>query len=145
MPWFCGQRYRIMRNLLILTAVALITAGCFQRGGKEQGPEDTVQAFYKALCSGEFEKAESYCDTLLMGGYLEGIRSVWEAADENVATIASDILSETSVKMTDTVKDGQKRTIFYTLTSTDGQNKKKAAVLKIEEREWKIEQITDRN
>jgi hypothetical protein len=57
----------------------------------------------------------------------------------------ADILSETTVKITDTRKDGQKRTIFYTLTSADGQNKGKAAVLKSEEGEWKIEQIIDRN
>ena len=134
-----------MRNLLILAVVALTTAGCFQTNDREQRPEDKVQAFYKALSAGDFAQAQSLCDTLTMGGYIGEFRSAWESTDENIAAIVADILSETTVKITDTRKDGQKRTIFYTLTSADGQNKEKAAVLKSEEGEWKIEQITDRN
>ena len=130
---------------MILAVVALTTAGCFQTNDREQRPEDKVQAFYLALCSGDFEQAESLCDTLTIGEYIGKFRSAWEAADESIAAIAADILSETSVKITDTRKDGQKRTISYTLTSTDGQNKGKTAVLKSEEGEWKIEQIIDRN
>jgi hypothetical protein len=134
-----------MRNLLILAVVALTTAGCFHANNREQGPEARVQAFYKALSAGDFAQAQSLCDTLTMGGYIGEFRSAWESTDENIAAIVADILSETAVNITDTRKDGQKRTIFYTLTSADGQNKEKAAVLKSEEGEWKIEQITDRN
>ncbi len=133
-----------MRNLLILAAFALIAAGCFQTGERKQGPEDRVKDFYQALCSGDFRQAESFCDTLTMGEYIGEFRSAWEGTDEDIVAIAADILSGISVKITDTGKDGQKKMISYTLTSADGQNKEKTAVLKIEEGEWKIEQITDR-
>ena len=133
-----------MRNLLILAVCTLITAGCFQGADKGKRPEDTVNAFYKALCSGEFEQAESHCDTLGMKSYLDIFRNAWEAADEDQIMAASEILKEISVTVNDIERDGQDRTVFYTLTSAEGKTKEKIATLMKEEGEWKIGQITDR-
>ena len=53
--------------------------------------------------------------------------------------------TEYLVEVTDIVKDGQGRTIFYKMTTTDGQSKEKIAILRKEEGEWKITAITDRH
>ena len=134
-----------MRKLLILTVVALSAAGCFQTNDRQQGPEDSLQAFYKALCAGDFTSAESLCDSASMTDYIDEIRYVWDNADSTVLAIACDILSEVTVEITDIEKDGQKRTISYILTSAEGEGKGKTAVLSKEEGEWRIEQIIDRN
>jgi hypothetical protein len=54
-------------------------------------------------------------------------------------------LSETVVDVTDVVKNGEERTVFYKLTASSGQNKEKIATLRKEERAWKITAITDRH
>ena len=77
-----------------------------------------------------------------MSGYINSFRSVWERSEAAVKDIVSDIMSETEIKITDTKKNGQGRTIFYELTF-DGKNKAKTASLKNEAGEWKIERITD--
>ena len=133
---------KIIANLIVFAA---LLTGCIQSGETVSDPEDTVQAFYKALCSGEFELAESFCDTPGMGGYLGDFRSAWENIDGSLVEAASDILSEMTVAVTSVKKNGQNRTIFFELQSADGSTKEKAATLKKEEGVWKIGQITDRN
>ena len=134
-----------MKKILILAVVALSAAGCFQSKDRQHGPEDCVQAFYKALCAGDFTTAESLCDSAAMEEYIDGVRSVWTNADSTVLAIACDILSEVTVEITDIEKDGQNRTISYKLTSSEGEGKEKTATLRKEEGEWRIEQIIDRD
>ena len=134
-----------MRNILLLTAVAGVLTGCFQSRKNVPGAEETVKTFYESLYRGEFDKAEQLCDTLKMDGYISSFKDAWENADSTVCAIASDILSEMTLTVTDTQKDGQSRTIFYELSNTDYSNKEKVATLRKEEGAWKIEEITDRN
>lgn len=131
-----------MKRFAIILSMAALAVSCFQ--GKESvlGPGETVEAFHKALYAGEFEQAKSVCDTLAIGEYIDAFRTVWEQNGVSVAEIVSDIMSETEIEITDIKKEGQGRTVFYTLTF-EGRNKTKAAGLRNEEGEWKIEKITD--
>ena len=142
-----GRRkiYMNMRKVLILVAVAVITGGCFQGNRSEAGPEEALEIYYRHLCKGDFAGAASLCDTLSMAEHIAAFRSAWEEADSSVAAVASDILSEMSLNVTDEIKNGQKRTLLYELTATDGQSKEKVATLRKEEGAWKIEAITDRH
>lgn len=134
-----------MKRIIILSAIAVITAGCFQGKGSETGPQETLETFYRSLCSGNFDEVEKLCMKPEMDEYLDNFRKVWEKTDSTTAAIASDMLSEMSIEVIDQEKDGQIRTIFYELTATDGQNKEKVATLRKEEGAWKIEAITDRH
>jgi hypothetical protein len=131
-----------MKKFAIILSVAALVTACSQNNGTSLGPEETLEAFHKALCSGEFDQAESFCDTLGMREYINSFRTAWEKDGSDVARMVADILSETEMKITDTKKDRQGRTIFYELTF-DGKNKTKTARMKNEEGEWKIERITD--
>lgn len=142
----------IKHNIIIILTlfVAMFGISMFKTcSGKdtqsELGPEATLEAFYSNLCAGEFDKAEQLCDTLKMDGYISSFKDAWEDADSTVCAIASDILSEMTLTVTDTQKDGQRRTVFYELSNTDDSNKEKVATLRKEEGAWKIEEITDRN
>lgn len=134
-----------MKNILILTCIAAIMSGCFRGKESELGPDETLKTFYRGLCTGDFEGAEALCDSLSMDGYIGGFRNSWEKTGSAVCSIASDILSEMTVSVTDIEKSRNIRTVFYTLTTTDGQNKEKVATLRKEEGAWRIEKITDRD
>lgn len=132
----------IMKRIAIILGIAATVAACSQNNETVLGPEDALEAFHKALYSGEFEQAKALCDTLGMKGYIDSFRTVWERNDAAVTEIVSDIMSETQMKITDTKKSEEGRTIFYELTF-DGKSKTKAASMKKEEGEWKIARITD--
>ena len=134
-----------MRNILLLTAVAVVLTGCFQAKAPSLGPGETLETFYTNLFAGDFDEAESLCDTLGMQEYIEVLRGAWEQTDSSVMTIVPAILSETAVSITDIEKNGQERTVFYKLTATDGSDKEKIATLRKEEGGWKIKSITDRH
>ena len=134
-----------MRRLLIALAVSTLIMGCQQNGETKLGPDGTLEAFYTNLCAGEFEQAESLCDIPAMEEYVNGFRSEWEKNDSAIRAIASAILTDISIEITDSKQNGQNRTIFYKLTTTDGQSKEKIATMKKEEGEWKVTAITDRH
>ena len=134
-----------MRNLLTLMAGAMILTGCFQKGEAALGPGETLETFYTSLFSGDFEGAESLCDTLLMKEYIGNVQDRWNQADSSVMAIVPAILSETSLEVTDIVKNGKERAVFYELTATDGTSREKVATLSNEEGAWKIKAITDRH
>ena len=134
-----------MRRLLIAVAISLFVMGCQQSGETRLNPDATLEAFYKSLCAGEFEQAENLCVVPDMGEYINGYRSAWEKNEGTIRTIASAILAEVSIEITDTGQSGQNRTIFYKMTTTGGQSKEKIATLRKEEGVWKITAITDRH
>lgn len=134
-----------MRNILLLTAVAVFLTGCIHTREASLGPDETLETFYTNLFAGDFDEAESLCDTLGMQEYIGVLKGVWGQADSSVMTIVPAILSETAVSITDIVKNGQERTVFYKLTATDGSDKEKIATLRKEEGGWKIKSITDRH
>ena len=134
-----------MRNLFLLATITVFLTGCIQGREIELGPGETLEMFYRELCAGDFDGAAELCDSLSMDGYIDGYRRAFVNCDSTVRAIASDILSEMTVTVTDLEKNGQSRTIFYELTAADGLNKEKVATLRKEEGAWKIEAITDRN
>lgn len=135
----------IMKNTFILAVVAMILAGCFGGKSTELGPGEVVQEYYKAICSGDFGKAASLCDTICMTGHIEEVRNVWEQQDSTITAIIADILSETEVEITDIQKDGDNRNVFYKLANPSYEGKEEIAVVGNEEGEWKIKSIiTDR-
>ena len=131
-----------MKRFAIILSIAALAASCFQNKEVTFGPGETVEAFHKALYSGEFEQAKAMCDTLAMGEYIGAFRTIWQQSDASVAAMVSDIMSETEIKITDIRKNGQGRTVFYELTF-EGRSKAKTAGLRNEEGAWKIEKITD--
>ena len=131
-----------MKRFAIILSIAALAVSCFHGKESTLGPGETVEAFHKALYSGEFEQAKNLCDTLTMGEYIDAFRTVWEQNGTSIAEIVSDIMSETQMKITDTKKNEEGRTIFYELTF-DGKSKTKTANMKKEEGEWKIAKITD--
>lgn len=135
-----------MRRILTAAfAAATLLMGCRQNGETKLGPDSTLEEFYRNLCSGQFTQAEGLCDKTAMEEYLNGFRSAWEGNDSTTMAMASDILAEMSIEITDTEQNSQSRTIFYKLTAADGQSKEKIATLKKEEGEWSITAITDRH
>lgn len=131
----------IMKNTFILAVVAMILAGCFGGKSTELGPGEVVQEYYKAICSGDFGKAASLCDTICMTGCIEEVRNVWEQQDSTITAIIADILSETEVEITDIQKDGDNRNVFYKLANPSYEGKEEIAVVGNEEGEWKIKSI----
>lgn len=131
----------IMKNTFILAVVAMILAGCFGGKSTEPGPGEVVQEYYKAICSGDFGKAASLCDTICMTGHIEEVRNVWEQQDSTITAIIADILSETEVEITDIQKDGDNRNVFYKLANPSYEGKEEIAVVGNEEGEWKIKSI----
>ena len=130
----------ILTMFVVMFSVSLFRT-CSNKDKKaEMGPEETLEAFYKELCAGEFDRASGLCDSLTISGF----RTAWEKNDSTVSDIASAILSEMSVTVTDVERDGQTRTVFYELSISDKQSKEKVATLSKEEGAWKIKEITDR-
>ena len=127
-----------MKKTLVLAAIALITAGCFQGNESEIGPQETLETFYRSICSGDFDGAGNLCHKPEMDGYLENFRTKWEKTDSTVAAIASDILSGMVIEVSDENESGEKSTVFYKLTASNGQSKEKVATLRKEEGAWKI-------
>ena len=134
-----------MKKILISAATVMVAMGCTWGGRTTPEPEETVKAFYESLYSGEFDRAESLCNTLGMKEYIGNVRDRWNEADSSVMAIVPAILSEISLKVTDIVKNGKDRTVFYELTATDGTSRKKVATLSNEAGAWKIKAITDRH
>ena len=131
----------IMKNTFIIAVVAMILAGCFGGKSTEPGPGEVVQEYYKAICSGDFGKAASLCDTICMTGHIEEVRNVWEQQDSTITAIIADILSETEVEITDIQKVGDNRNVFYKLANPSYEGKEEIAVVGNEEGEWKIKSI----
>lgn len=114
----------------------------------EMGPAQTVEAFCRAVAEARFDDARALCDTVEMDAYIEVCRKAYEDAerqDSTVAAIAASILGEMQVTVGDVVKEGDGRSVFYTLGYGEGLTKEKVATVRKEEGAWKVTGITDRN
>lgn len=142
-----------MKRIIMMAAVAAtmsVAASC--GNGKtdkavELGPEQTLEAFCRAVASGEFDKATGLCDTTAMKGYIETYAQAWlmqAKADSSATAIAGAVLSEADITVEDVVREGEKRHILYIMDAGNGLKKEKKATVKKEEGVWKVEQITDR-
>ena len=136
-----------MKKTIIALALSVaVLAGC-SGSKKEMGPAETVEAFCSALISGEYEKAGSFCNDSQMQSYINNIRTALDEAarrDSSAAAIATSILREAQIKIGETTKNQDKRTVNYTIVINEELKKDKVASMKKEEGEWKIEAITDR-
>lgn len=129
----------------------VLSATLLKRGGDnkgaEAGPAETIIAFHTALTEGNFNLAESFCDTLSMKEYINAYSAAWKAEvqqDSCTAVIASGILSDAEIVIDEIKREGETRLAFYTIDAGEGMKKSKVAVLKKEEGAWKVGSITDR-
>ena len=135
-----------MKIYSFIILALLLLSSC--AGGEKKdfmSPEETVKAFCKAVASGDMERASKLCDAESMKTYLDAWRATWEKLekkDSSALRIAAGILSEAEFSVEQSGKDGDKRTVTYTL-KTEGQSKSRKASLKKEEGEWKVEGLTD--
>ncbi len=132
-----------LKYIFICTAM-LAAASC--TGKKESmSPEAVVETFCRAVASGDFDAARSLCDTVSMNGYLENYRKVMNSLqkeDSCALAIASSILAGAEFEVNGTDRKDDERMVFYTIR-TEEHMKARRAVLKKEEGEWKVREITD--
>lgn len=133
-----------------LTVLLLMAAGCGERNSGSTdvalGPEETVEAFCRAVAGSDFEKAMSLCDTTTMKGYIRQYAQAWDMmarTDSGATAIAAASLADAEFIVEDIARDGDKRTVTYTIAAGKDMNKKKTAVVRKEEGAWKVEKITD--
>lgn len=127
----------------------MMMAGCRERKAEtvNLGPEETVEAFCRAVAGGEFEKAKTLCDTVAMNGYIERYSealTMQARKDSGAVAIATAELAKSEFAIDDVVRNGESRQVHYTIATGDGMNKKKTATVKRTEGVWKVEEITDR-
>ena len=123
----------------------LVGNGCSGRQSVEMGPTEVVEAFNRAVTAGDFGRASELCDTVSMKGYLDSYKEAWDvlnAEDSTIMSIASSILEKAVIKVEDVKKDGDKRVVLYSLEA-DGHSKTRKAIVKKEERAWRVEMISD--
>jgi len=111
------------------------------------GPEETVEAFCRAVTAGQWSQAEALCDTLSMKEYMDSHKEAWatlQAEDSCTLAIAEAILADTVMTIEEVRKEDDRRVVSYTLAA-DGNSKTRMAVLKKEAGEWRVERITDAN
>ena len=141
-----------MKRIIIMAAVAAtmsVAASC--GNGKtdkavELGPEQTLEAFCRAVASGEFDKATGLCDTTAMKGYIGQYAQTWNMMarkDSGATAIAAASLANAEFIVEDMTRDGDKRMIIYTIAAGKDMKKTKTAVVRKEEGTWKVEKITD--
>lgn len=137
-----------MRKLGFIAAICLGMVLAGSCGGKgELEPSAVVTEFYSALTAMKFDKAVGYCTPNSMAGYIDGYKSAFEAnlaKDKKATEAAVEKAAGTMVAVTETIKDKETRTVYYTLTDAYGSSKDKTAVLTKVEGEWKIAEIKDR-
>ena len=113
----------------------------------EMGPVETVEAFCKAVTSGEWAKAEAICDTLTMKEYLDEYQQTWEMLkeeDSDAMAVAQTLFGDADLKAESVKREEDKRIVTYSL-SVDGLTKTKKAILRKVEGAWRVEKIQDAN
>lgn len=137
---------KMKRAIYIMIAVLPVLSGC--RGERQEqvlGPEDTVEAFCRAMAAGDMDRAMELCDTVAMKGYLEGWTRTWNELaqeDSSALRIASGMLAEGEFTVVKTEKAGDDRMVTYTL-ETGGKSNTRRAIVRKEEGEWRVADMTD--
>ena len=66
----------------VLAILFFMAVGCGERNSGRTdvalGPEETVEAFYRAVAGNNPEKAMSLCDTAAMKGYIRQYVQAWD-------------------------------------------------------------------
>ena len=134
--------------MMMAAALLAMAAGCGRRGTVPLGPAEVVVAFTQAVAAGRTAEAMELCDSSLMKGYIQEYAHALSdkaALDSAATSIATGILSEIRITVTDMSKAKGSRTVFYTVENIYGDHKDKIAEVKEEEGEWKVTEIRDRN
>ena len=124
----------------------VLASGC-GNGNSKPGPAEVVEAFTQAVAAGRFEEAAGLCNE----GALEYVNTYEKAlsaefkADSTDTSIASRIMSEVKVSVTEVSKGKGFRTVFYSIEDAYGDRKDKIATVRNEEGEWKVTEIRDRD
>ena len=134
------------RLIVALIGICTFMYGCRNAEEKKaMGPEDVVEAFSKALASGDFENARCLCDSIAMKDYIEGYAEVWnrlQKEDSSALAIAASLLSEAEMSIIRSEKTGDGKDVYYRIEA-DGNVRELKATVKKEEGEWKVKMITD--
>lgn len=113
---------------------------------EELGPDGVVKLFTDAMKAGDFDKALSLCDTVLMKDHLHSYMELWQdKSQKDSATFAviQEMLAGTQITLTNTETHDGMCTVEYSLEME--KNKKNCtATLKKEGGEWKIAEIIER-
>ena len=128
-----------------LGASVLLTGCGTEQEKKVLSPEETVEAFTRHIVSGEFDKARSLCDTVMMKDYIDDWMQAWERLeqkDSSVLAIASSFLAGADIHIERSEKSDTGRNIYYRIEA-EGQSRKRIAKVRKEEGEWRVETITD--
>ncbi len=129
---------------ILICAAVFATVSCNEKK-TVMTPEEVVEAFSRAVASGDFSTARSLCDTVSMNAYLENYMEVMNSLqkeDSCVLAIAAGLLAGAEFEVVNIEKDGNERTVEYKLAA-EGNEKAKKATLKKEEGGWKVTSITD--
>jgi tRNA G37 N-methylase TrmD len=113
-------------------------------GAYRVAPEAVLTGFYEAVTAGDWEKAGSLCDTLLMREYLNRqveARGKLMKEDSSAYAIAAGMLleAEVNIKAVEKIEGG--REILYSITAGGHEKERKASVMK-KEGKWKVAEIT---
>lgn len=133
--------------LICSSGLLLSCGGNDAEDKKAMEPEEVVKAFTSAVAGGDFAGALELCDTVAMKGYIEERQNEWhmlEMKDSSVYAIAAHMLEGTETEITEVIKEGNSRHMFYTV-SFGGKEKEKVMILQKEEGEWKVKAISDRH
>lgn len=142
------MKMKTFSKYIVLTAIVMTAYGCAGKGSVPLGPGETVEAFTQALASGRIKEAMGLCDSIQMAGYIDGYKELLtekSAADSAATSIATGILSELNVTVTEVSKAKGSRTVFYTIDNGYGDSKQKIATVVNVEGEWKVKDIKDKN
>lgn len=134
----------------VTAAVLILARGSGQEKKVEaMGPEEVAVCFCRAMAAGDFTGAYALCDTSAMKTYIEDYVEAWEMQnrkDSSAVRIAGQILSNAEIVTESVEKKDGKRIVTYTIEVSEGLKKTRTAtVKKMEDGEWKVEEITDRN
>lgn len=138
------NRYLIIAAVAVIVVAAVAAAGIGNKADREEEVMQVVEQFCRAVGCGEFEKAAGLCTGDAMTDYMERYREGLESMAErdSVSTaIATRYMSDLHVKMTEMIMEKKTRTVFFTMTDSFGNSKRKVAVLREDRKGWKIEQL----
>ncbi len=109
---------------MIFTAVVAITFVACSSNPQKQGPEETAEAFLKALQFGDYDKAKTFCSE----GTAKNLGLM-----ETMAGLGANPMAA-SFTITETKEDGDYATVFY----DQGEEKAKELQLRKDEGKWVV-------
>lgn len=141
---------KLVRYLILISILGiLLSCGNNNAGEKKvMGPEETAEAFCRAMVSGNFAEAMELCDTVAMKGYLReqtDLRGRYAEQDSCATCIASAMLEEKAeINIDKVIKEGDSRHVYCSI-GFNGNKKKKQIILQKEGEIWKVIANADKN